>query len=211
MHNSLVDSVLNTIGEGLKTLSHVDSGTGREYPARAHQETVSDDNQRRHIAGLMRVNHAGEICAQGLYHGQALTARLNQVRDSMQQAAAEEGDHLQWCRQRLTELDDRTSLLDPLWYGASLSLGACAGMFGDTVSLGFVAEIEDQVHSHLQRHIDQLPADDQRTKAILTTMQEDEARHQHNALDAGGIEFPAPVRRLMSISSKLMTYSSYRL
>ena len=211
MHNSPIDSLLNTIGEGLKTLSHVDSGTDRDYPATAYQETVSDDSQRRHIAGLMRVNHAGEMCAQGLYHGQALTAKLDQVRNSMQQAAAEEGDHLQWCRQRLEELDDRTSLLDPLWYGASLSLGACAGMLGDKISLGFVAEIEDQVHSHLQRHIDQLPADDQRTKAILTTMQEDEARHQHNALDAGGIEFPAPVRRLMSISSKLMTRSSYRI
>ena len=211
MHTSKLDSLLNIVDDCLKTLSGVESGTGRANPADQYPEAELSEDQRHHIAGLMRVNHSGEICAQGLYNGQALTAKLDKVRLAMQQAADEEGDHLIWCQERLKQLDSRTSMLNPLWYTTSFALGAIAGCIGDKVSLGFVAEIEEQVHQHLQSHLEQIPDNDQRTRAILTIMQEDESRHKQQAIDAGGADFPVAVKKIMSVSSKLMTKSSYRI
>ncbi|AFV00250.1 2-polyprenyl-3-methyl-6-methoxy-1,4-benzoquinone monooxygenase [Simiduia agarivorans] len=198
------DKVLRTLAPG--KLSH-----HRPNPAGALPEADMNDTERKHAAGLMRVNHSGEVCAQALYQGQALTARLPEVRDEMAQAAAEEIDHLAWCEQRLHQLDSRPSLLNPLWYGLSFGIGAGAGLISDKVSLGFVAATEDQVCKHLDSHLASLPEQDARSRAIVGQMREDEARHAETALNAGGLKFPAPVKRLMSLTSRLMTEASYRL
>lgn len=181
---------------------------GRSYPAEQLPETVTDLAQRRQIAGLMRVNHAGEICAQALYHGQAATARVSDVQNAMTEAAQEEVDHLAWCAQRLKELNDRPSLLDPFWYAGSFAIGALAGISGDRRSLGFVAETERQVVEHLQSHLQQLPQIDVRTRAILEQMITDEARHGGAALAQGGELPPAPIKLLMKLMAKLMTTTS---
>lgn len=183
-------------------------------PAQASRATpgapapVADPVQRRHTAGLMRVNHAGEIAAQGLYHGQALTARNPANRALLEQAAREESDHLAWCRQRLGELGDRPSLLDPVWYAGSFAIGALAGLAGDRHSLGFVAETERQVERHLDNHLAQVPAEDGRTRAILEQMRTDEQTHGRLAAQAGGTELPRPVQRLMRATAKVMTGTS---
>jgi ubiquinone biosynthesis monooxygenase Coq7 len=180
----------------------------RPSPAAALAETVMDAAQRRRVAGLMRVNHAGEICAQALYHGQAATARQSAVREAMDAAAAEEVDHLSWCAQRLDELGDRPSLLDPLWYASSFAIGALAGLSGDRRSLGFVAETERQVVEHLQSHVAQIDPNDKRTHAILEQMIVDESRHGGAALQQGGTLPPAPIRLAMKLVAKLMTRTS---
>jgi ubiquinone biosynthesis monooxygenase Coq7 len=172
--------------------------------------TLSDD-ERKHAAGLMRVNHSGEVCAQALYQGQALTAKLPKVRLEMEQAAAEEVDHLAWCQERLDSLDSQPSLLNPLWYGLSFGVGAVAGLVGDKVSLGFVAATEEQVCKHLESHLQSLPAQDEKSRAVVGKMLEDEAKHAHAALDAGGVNFPAPVKGAMTLMSKLMTEASYKI
>jgi len=159
----------------------------------------------------MRVNHAGEVCAQALYQGQALTAKLPEVRAEMAQAAAEEIDHLAWCEQRLKELDSQPSMLNPAWYALSFGLGAAAGLISDRVSLGFVAATEDQVCRHLDSHLERLPEQDHRSREIVSQMRADEARHAEAARRAGGIEFPAPVKTLMGATASLMTASSYRI
>jgi ubiquinone biosynthesis monooxygenase Coq7 len=159
----------------------------------------------------MRVNHAGEVCAQALYQGQALTAKLPEVGEQMEHAAAEEIDHLAWCEERIQELGGRTSALNPLWYAMSFGIGAGAGLISDKLSLGFVAATEDQVCAHLQLHLEELPGNDQKSRAIVEQMLEDEARHAQSALDAGGHQFPAPVKKLMTLVSAAMTGSSYRL
>lgn len=180
----------------------------RPYPADGIPETVTDSSSRKHIAGLMRVNHAGEVCAQALYHGQSMTAKLDGVRDSMSQAAAEEVDHLAWCAQRLKELNDAPSVLDPLWYAGSFTIGALAGIAGDHNSLGFVAETEKQVVEHLQSHLEQLPQQDDRTRAIIKQMMEDEAHHGGQALQKGGVLPPGPIKTLMKLTAKVMTNTS---
>ena len=157
----------------------------------------------------MRVNHSGEVCAQALYQGQALTAKLPNVRREMEQAAIEEQDHLAWCEDRLKELDSHTSLLNPVWYSLSFGMGAIAGIAGDKYSLGFVAETERQVSLHLEDHIKQLPEQDERSRKILVQMNEDELHHRDTALNAGGVDLPAPVRIAMTGISKLMTKTSY--
>ncbi len=159
----------------------------------------------------MRVNHAGEICAQALYAGQAATARDGVVRGVMQQAADEEIDHLSWCESRLHELDSRTSVLNPLWYAGSFAIGALAGLAGDRWSLGFVRETEHQVEAHLQEHIERLPQGDQRSRSILDQMKIDEAKHGRMAEDAGGRELPKPVRRVMAFTAGIMKALAYRL
>jgi ubiquinone biosynthesis monooxygenase Coq7 len=169
------------------------------------------DAERQHAAALMRINHTGEVCAQALYQGQALTARLPDVRGAMEEAAAEEIDHLAWCEARIKELDGRTSLLNPLFYGLSLGIGAAAGKIGDKVSLGFVAATEQQVCKHLTSHISSLPVQDERSKAVLLQMLEDEAKHATTALDAGGQKFPLPVKMAMTAISKVMTSATYRV
>ncbi len=199
-----LDSLLHTLVPGT-------ARADRPTPGDDADTVEFDDTQRRHIAGLMRINHTGEVCAQGLYQGQALTARLDDVRDAMTVAADEEIDHLAWCEQRLRELDSRPSLLNPLFYGASLALGAAAGAVGDKWSLGFVAATEEQVCRHLESHLLQLPPDDQRNRAVLETMLEDEARHGTAALAAGGVNLPGWLKRTMTAASKVMTATTYRL
>ena len=166
---------------------------------------MADPVQRRQTASLMRINHAGEIAAQGLYHGQALVARNPVTRALLDQAAREETDHLAWCEQRLRELDDRPSLLDPLWYAGSFVIGAVAGVAGDRHSLGFVAETERQVERHLDHHLEQIPAADQRSRAILEQMRADEQAHGQAAVDSGGALLPRPVRKLMQTTARIMT------
>lgn len=183
----------------------------RPNPAGSLDGHLADEAQRRHVAGLIRVDHAGEVAAQGLYHGQALTARRPEIREAMTRAAREEGDHLSWCRDRLDELGDRPSLLNPLWYAGSVVIGALAGMAGDRWSLGFMAETERQVEGHLDDHLGRLPPGDGRSRAILEQMKIDEIGHAQSALEAGGSELPRPVRRLMTLTSRIMTGAAYRL
>jgi ubiquinone biosynthesis monooxygenase Coq7 len=171
--------------------------------------TPADPASRRHSAALMRVNHAGEIAAQGLYHGQALTARQPETRAAVRKAAAEEGDHLAWCRDRLDELGSRPSLLGPLWYAGSVALGALAGLAGDRMSLGFMAETERQVEGHLAEHLERLPPDDERSRTIVQQMQADEVGHGRAAIAAGAAELPEPVPKLMRLTARIMTGTAY--
>lgn len=206
---SLLDCVISEADTVMRTLTNRGNSAGRESPASGHSESLLSDRERRHVARLMRVNHTGEVCAQALYQGQALTARLPTVRTEMREAAAEEIDHLVWCSERLHELDSRPSLLNPAWYGLSFTLGAVAGAIGDKVSLGFVAATEERVSSHLKEHLRQLPEDDRKSQLVLQQMLEDEQRHGANALAAGGTEFPRPVKDVMALVSQVMTRSSY--
>ena len=210
-HLTSIDMFIVRADRALRTLTGADQQADRPSPARQVPEQTLSDSEKRHAAGLMRVNHAGEVCAQALYQGQALTAKLPDVRAEMEQAAAEEIDHLVWCQERLDELDSHTSYLNPLWYGLSFAIGAGAGLVSDKMSLGFVAATEQQVCQHLQKHLDDLPTEDMRSKAVVTQMLRDEARHADMALSAGGYRFPAPVKGLMTLVSKAMTHTSYKL
>jgi ubiquinone biosynthesis monooxygenase Coq7 len=208
---SLIDRFIIEADSVMRTITNQGHSAGRPSPAEGHTDTELDESDRKHVAGLMRVNHTGEVCAQALYQGQALTARLPKVREEMQQAADEEIDHLVWCEQRLRELDSHTSYLNPAWYGMSFALGAIAGALGDNVSLGFVAATEERVCNHLKDHLKALPGDDRKSQLILQKMLEDEERHGSNALKAGGKDFPTPVKNAMTAMSGLMTGSSYRI
>lgn len=208
---SALDRALIRVDEALRLSAGAAPAPGRENPAGDLAEPCLETDERRHVAGLMRVNHAGEICAQALYAGQAATARDDTVRNAMRQAAAEEIDHLSWCEDRLRELDSRPSVLNPLWYAGSFAIGALAGLAGDRWSLGFVRETENQVEAHLQEHMDRLPAGDARSQAILDQMKEDEARHAVMAEEAGGRELPRPVRRAMALTAGVMKALAYRL
>jgi len=181
----------------------------RPSPGDGRVDRLADVGERRHAAGLMRVNHAGEVAAQGLYHGQALTARREEIRRQMLEAARDEGDHLAWCRDRLRELGSGPSVLNPLWYAGSLAIGALAGAAGDRISLGFVAETERQVEGHLEDHLRRLPEDDERSRAILDQMKADEVAHADAATDAGGMDLPMPVRQLMRLTAGVMTRAAY--
>ncbi|MFN7087998.1 MAG: 2-polyprenyl-3-methyl-6-methoxy-1,4-benzoquinone monooxygenase, partial [Burkholderiales bacterium] len=172
-------------------------------------DVALDKTQRELAAALMRVNHSGEICAQALYQGQALTARDSQARQALEQAAQEETEHLAWTERRIEELGGHKSLLNPLWYGGSFVLGAAAGLLGDRWNLGFLAETERQVVNHLEGHLQRLPAEDQKSRVILEQMKADEARHATSALQHGGAELPAPVRAAMRLSSKVMTKTAF--
>jgi ubiquinone biosynthesis monooxygenase Coq7 len=208
---SLLDKLISEADSVLKTVTSRGNHASRPSPSKDHSDTDLSEPQRRHVAGLMRVNHTGEVCAQALYQGQALTAKLPTVREDMEQAAREEVDHLVWCEERLQELDSHTSYLNPAWYGMSFALGALAGAIGDNVSLGFVAATEERVCSHLREHLQQLPEDDRKSQLILQQMLEDEQRHGEKALEAGGTDFPKPLKDAMSSVSKLMTETSYRI
>lgn len=203
-----LDKLINSFDQALRSLVPGSTSAHRENPA-VQAETQLAVSEARHVAGLMRVNHSGEVCAQALYHGQALTAKLPNVRREMEQAAVEEQDHLAWCEDRLKELDSHTSLLNPVWYGLSFGMGAIAGIAGDKYSLGFVAETERQVSMHLQHHISQLPEQDHRSRKILVQMNEDELQHRDTALNAGGVDLPVPIKMTMTAISKLMTKTSY--
>jgi ubiquinone biosynthesis monooxygenase Coq7 len=206
-----LDQILTQLDQGLRTVLGNAPAPQRASPAIELSESELSDQERHHALGLMRVNHAGEVCAQALYQGQALTAKLPEVGEQMEHAAAEEIDHLAWCEERIQELGGRTSALNPLWYAMSFGIGAGAGLISDKLSLGFVAATEDQVCAHLQLHLEELPGNDQKSRAIVEQMLEDEARHAQSALDAGGHQFPAPVKKLMTLISAAMTGSSYRL
>lgn len=184
---------------------------GHPSPANNIPENNLGEAERRHSEGLMRVNHAGEVSAQALYQGQALTSRDATVRQTMQRSAKEETDHLAWCAQRLDELGGHTSYLNPFWYLGSLTIGTLAGLIGDKWSLGFVAETERQVVLHLQGHLQELPDQDLKSRAIVSRMMEDEARHGVTAMESGGVELPEPVRKLMKVSSRIMTRTAYWL
>ena len=173
--------------------------------------TPLDDADRRHSAGLMRVNHVGEVCAQALYFGQAFVARDAATREHLLDAAAEETDHLAWCGQRLRELDSRPSLLNPIWYGGAWTIGAVAGLVGDAVSLGFVVETERQVEAHLDGHLQKLPENDVASRAIVSQMKADEARHAEQAEAAGGVALPTPVTSLMRAAANVMRAVAYRI
>jgi len=206
---TLLDRLICEADTVMRTLTSRGNTAGRPSPSAGHRDSDFDATARRHVAGLMRVNHTGEVCAQALYQGQALTAKLPTVREEMQEAAAEEVDHLVWCEERLRELGSRPSALNPAWYGLSFALGALAGAIGDAVSLGFVAATEERVCAHLRDHLHQLPEDDRRSRLILQQMLEDEERHGENALAAGGTDFPPPVKSAMTALSRVMTQSSY--
>lgn len=183
----------------------------RPNPGRDEADVMLDDADRRHAAGLMRVNHVGEVCAQALYVGQASVARDPQTRAQLLEAAQEETDHLAWCADRLRELDSRPSLLNPVWYAGSYAIGVLAGLRGDGWNLGFVVETERQVEAHLEEHLQTLPPADGRSRAILATMKEDEARHADHAEAAGARALPQPVPALMAAASKLMKAVAYRV
>lgn len=208
--DNIVDALIMNFDQALKTLVPGSVHANRENPG-ARGTVELDDAERKHTAGLMRINHTGEVCAQALYQGQALTARLPEVRDTMQHAAEEEIDHLSWCEDRLMELDSRPSLFNPVWYGLSFGLGAVAGLAGDKWSLGFVAETENQVCEHLQEHLEKIPQQDEKSKAILSQMLEDEGKHAVNAEAAGAAELPLPIKSAMGIMATVMKATTYRL
>jgi ubiquinone biosynthesis monooxygenase Coq7 len=206
--NGLLDSILTVADETLRTLF---APAHSERTLELAPEGALTAAERRHAAGLMRVNHAGEIAAQGLYRGQALLSRSPATRDFMRRAAAEEGDHLAWCEDRLRELDSRPSLLNPFWYLGSFAIGATAAALGDELSLGFVSETERQVEGHLASHLDRLPGHDERSRQIVTRMKADEAAHAVAARGAGATDLPPALPALMRWTARVMTSAAYWL
>lgn len=206
---SFFDRLIGEADKVLRTLAHDAVTATRPSPAATLPEAGLSPEEQRQISGFMRINHTGEVCAQALYHGQALTARLPTVRQDMEHAAQEEVDHLAWCQQRLDELGASPSVLNPLFYAASFSIGALAGIAGDKWSLGFVAETERQVCEHLQGHLTRLPLNDLRTRAVLAQMHSDEAEHRDMALRAGAATLPEPVQKAMQAMSVVMTGTTY--
>lgn len=210
-HYSPIDRFLLQADSALRTLLPFSGQPARPSPAIVEPDGELSEEDTRHIAGLMRINHTGEVCAQALYQGQSLIAKLPEVREAMEEAAEEEIDHLAWCEQRIRQLGSRPSVLNPIFYGLSFGVGAAAGLVSDRVSLGFVAATEDQVCKHLDEHLAQIPQEDRKSRAILEQMRIDEEQHSSNALAAGGLRFPAPVKLGMSLLAKVMTKSTYRI
>lgn len=208
-HYSLFDRLIIALDNGVKTLSHRYTTSERQNPAKNIDEETLSNDERKKAARLMRVNHSGEVCAQALYQGQALTAKSLQTREKLEQAGLEEGDHLAWCESRIRELNNHTSYLNPFWYMGSFALGMIAGIAGDRWNLGFIAETEHQVVDHLNNHLKQLPKNDHKSHAILQQMREDENHHAQTAIINGASILPKPIQLSMRITSKLMTYSSY--
>ena len=209
--HSGLDQLIVQFDQALRTLIPGSSTAQRASPAARLPEPELDASERQRAAGLMRINHTGEVCAQALDQGQALTAKLPDIRHAMEDAAQEEVDHLAWCEQRLQDLDSRASLLNPVWYAMSFGLGAAAGLAGDKWSLGFVAETEEQVCEHLKDHLERLPANDVKSKAVLQQMLVDEKIHGDTARQAGGVSLPTPVKMGMQLLSVVMKKTAYRL
>jgi len=203
-----LDRLITAFDNGLRTLL-APAHSARAVPGAALAEPEMTAPERQVAAALMRVNHTGEICAQALYQGQALTARNASARAALEQAAVEETDHLAWTAQRIEELGGRASLLNPLWYAGSFALGAAAGFLGDKWNLGFLAETERQVEGHLEGHLDRLPAQDEKSRAIVNEMKVDESRHARTAVDHGAAELPEPVKLAMKLGSRVMTRTAY--
>lgn len=205
-----LDQLIIGFDKGLRTLfAHAHSL--RDTPGEALPDAQLDETQRKTSASLMRVNHSGEICAQALYQGQALTARDPSAREALEQAAHEETEHLAWTERRIAELGGSKSVLNPLFYAGSFAIGAASGLLGDKWNLGFLAETERQVVRHLEGHLERLPADDRKSRAIIEQMRDDEARHATSAVSHGGADLPAPVKAAMKASSKVMTETAYWL
>ncbi|HEY4293774.1 2-polyprenyl-3-methyl-6-methoxy-1,4-benzoquinone monooxygenase [Luteibacter sp.] len=205
---------LDRLLDGLERAMEAVAGSpepSRRSPADALPDAALSDAERRHAAGLMRVNHVGEVCAQALYVGQAALARTDETRRHLMHAAQEETDHLAWCAERLKQLDSRPSLLNPFWYAGSYAIGVAAAAVGDPISLGFVVETERQVEAHLADHLERLPVQDERSRAILTQMQADEIRHAEAALARGGVDLPWPLPGLMHAASSVMKTVAYRI
>jgi ubiquinone biosynthesis monooxygenase Coq7 len=208
---TFLDRCIAHTDRALRTVFGEPIGSGRDNPASPAENRELSSTDKAKSISMMRVNHAGEVCAQALYQGQALTAHRKETRDRMKQASDEENDHLAWCRQRLDELGGHTSLLNPLWYTGSLAIGAVSGIIGDKWSLGFLAETEHQVVKHLEAHLQKLPADDSRSRLILEQMKLDEAKHEIMAHDAGANDLPESAKKLMALASKVMTTTAYRI
>ncbi len=206
-----LDRCLVQFDQALRSCVPGSSNARRSSPGAATKEQDLNEAERAHAAGLMRINHTGEVCAQALYQGQAATAKLNNVRQSMEDAANEEVDHLAWCEERLEQLDSRPSALNPLWYTLSYGMGAVAGLAGDRWSLGFVAETEDQVCEHLEEHLHQLPENDAKSRAIIEQMIKDEKHHGESARSAGGADLPAPIKQAMTVMSEVMKKTTYHV
>ena len=206
---NLVDQIICEVDKGIKFSLHNYQKENRRYPAHGINEDNLSEIERSHSANLMRVNHSGEVAAQGLYRGQAMTAKLEGTREKMDHAAQEELDHLSWCNKRLQELNEHPSLLNPAWYALSFGMGAAAGLAGDKWSLGFVHETEEQVVIHLEGHLDDLSLNDKKTAAILEQMQVDESKHSEEALESGAENLPEGLKSVMSVIAKVMTKTSY--
>ncbi|MBU3737144.1 MAG: 2-polyprenyl-3-methyl-6-methoxy-1,4-benzoquinone monooxygenase [Methylobacterium sp.] len=204
----MLDKLIIEFDKGLRTVM-AEARSVRPFPDLDAAETPLSDQEKRHAGALMRINHTGEVCAQALYHGQALTARNPATAEALHQASQEETEHLAWCEKRLRELGSHKSLLNPLWYAGSFAIGAVAGALGDKWNLGFLAETEQQVGKHIAEHLQRLPPEDAKSRAVLQQMAIDEARHADTAITHGGAGLPAPVRQLMKLSSKLMTRTTY--
>jgi ubiquinone biosynthesis monooxygenase Coq7 len=205
-----LDSAICAFDRTLRTMSSVATAS-RPNPALGVAEPGLTEQEKTHSAGLMRVNHVGEVCAQALYAAQSAFAKTPLTREQFQKAGEEEVDHLAWTADRLQELGSRTSLLNPLWYAGSFALGAVAAKLGDPISLGFVVETERQVEAHLDRHLDELPPNDLRSRAIVTQMRDDEAAHAAAAAQLGAAELPLPVKQIMQAMAKVMTTAAYRI
>ena len=208
---SFTDRLLDELQHGLGSSHLRPPAAARAYPAESVEAGELSAQEQAQVAALMRVNNAGEVAAQGLYRGQALTAREQALGAAMNEAAEEENEHLNWCQRRLSELNQPRSLLDGVWYWGSFTIGALAGAAGDKWSLGFVRETEQQVCAHLDRHLQRLPEQDQRSRSIIEAMREDELRHAVNAEQAGAAELPRVIKTAMTLASKVMTFTAYRI
>lgn len=205
-----IDDLIVGFDQGLRTLL-APARTARPVPGKGLAEAELGEEEKRLAAALMRVNHSGEICAQALYQGQALTARRPEIQQALKRAANEETEHLNWCESRIHDLGGRKSLLNPAWYAGSLAIGALAGALGDKWNLGFLAETERQVARHLDGHLQRLPASDVKSRAVVEQMKEDEVRHATTALEHGGAELPVPVKVAMKLSARMMTATAFRI
>ena len=206
----MLDDLVVGFDRALRMLAGV-AGSARVTPGASLEEAALTAVERRHAAGLMRINHTGEVCAQALYAAQAVLAQDPRIKREFAAAARDEEEHLAWTQQRLAELDDRPSLLNPLWYAGSFAIGIAAGFAGDRVNLGFVVETERQVEEHLTTHMDRLPAADARSRAIVEKMRDDEARHGAAARAAGATDLPFPVKGMMRVAADLMRFVAYRV
>lgn len=206
---SPLDKLLAGANNALRTVAAPAGRPARETPSSGIEDSELNAQQKRHAAGLMRVNHAGEVAAQALYQGHASVARDKNIEDQMKRAADEEFDHLAWCEQRIHELGYEPSRLSPLWYAGAYAIGAASGVMGDKWSLGFIAETEKQVCSHLDSHLDHLPDEDRKSRAIVEQMRDEEEEHGENAVDAGAAELPRPIVHLMRATAKVMTKMAY--
>lgn len=209
--HSPLDKILIQFDLALRSCAPGAVQARRPSPAQPKTAAPLSATDQKHIAGLMRINHTGEVCAQALYQGQAATAKLETVRQSMEHAAQEESDHLAWCDERLQQLDSKPSILNPLFYAMSYGIGAVAGIAGDKWSLGFVAETEQQVCEHLEEHLEQIPGHDEKSLAILEQMIDDEKRHGETAKNAGGADLPLPAKKAMGLMSEFMKKSTYHI